>query len=189
MNSVHEQCPKSDSVIVLSPKTGSKLSRCTEHPTWPSQRTQAARALHQAARTRCRVTGLAGRVAARTQAPACCAARVVPRRATPCQVRLLCPHAPPMRLLAVPSAPARAPECPAPSGPRAPSAQHPRAPSAPAPHTQHPCIARPAPLRAQPYAQMGSSPFQVLHRFFFFFFISFQQLENTQKHIYIFFSQ
>ena len=59
-----------------------------------------------------------------------------------------------------------------------------RAPAPPVPRA-------PAP-RAQPYAQMGSSPFQFLHHFFFvfhtlFFFISFQLMENTQKNIYIFF--
>ena len=65
------------------------------------------------------------------------------------------------------------------------------APARPAPQRPTPqrlaCTPR---LRAPPYAQMGSSPFQCLHHFFFsfftplFFFISFQLLEITQKHIY-----
>ena len=143
MNSVHEQCPNSDSETVLS----QKLVKCTvcTHTAQP-----ARQGAHRHAQAR---TGTPKRAQAR---PGARSGRVVAAQPAVSQRPARAPARCPARLR-----PARLglPYC----------APKPRSSSAPAPF-----------LRAPPYAQMGSSPFQCLHHFFFsrfshpfFFLISF----------------
>ena len=145
MNSVHDQCPNSDSETILR----QKLVKCTmrtktAQPASPSARRHAQEPSGRVVATQSVVSQCQAAVSQRRdRAPARCAARHAIRLHPPCRA-------------------------PAPPVPRACAslAQHLARPAPVRPVPQHLEPQRPA-CAPPPYAQIVSSPFQCLHHFFF----------------------
>ena len=152
MNSVHEQCPKSDSETVLSQKLA-KCTMCTA--TAQPARTGHAQAAHVWA-CHGQPSAVSQRRAPAAPVPRACA----PARLGPARPTLLrpTPPAPPTCLRGVPRVPLHA------KHPCAPSA-----PACPAPSAQRPAF---PPLACYKTISLGSSPIQFCTKKKFSFFFS-----------------